>query len=162
MIAAVVIALMALAVAARSMVRVPEGSAYVVERLGRPFRTLSPGMHVLTPFIDRVAFRYSTLPRGEELSGAAVTHDNVPVRVTSTVRWRIADPRTAAYAAADVAELVRGVVMSAQRDWIAGRAWDDVRETTRELEAAVERSAAAAEGSGVELLAVTVRAIDRA
>ena len=43
---------------------VPDDSAYVVERLGRYLRTLPPGLHVLVPVIDRVAFRYSLRPLG--------------------------------------------------------------------------------------------------
>ena len=40
----------------RSIRIVPTQSAYIVERLGRYSKTLGPGFHVLTPFLDRVAY----------------------------------------------------------------------------------------------------------
>ena len=89
---------------------VPADSAYVVERLGRYHRTLPAGFHVVMPVLDAVRFRFSLLPKDEELSGTCITLDNVPVTITSTFRWQIADPQKAAYAAANLGDYARGIV----------------------------------------------------
>ena len=74
----IVLTVFAVAVFSKSVIVVPNGEAWVLERLGRYDRTLPPGLHVIFPFTDRVAFRYSVQPKDEELSDQCVTRDNVP------------------------------------------------------------------------------------
>jgi regulator of protease activity HflC (stomatin/prohibitin superfamily) len=159
---AVIVTILALVVVARSAKVVPANTAYVVERLGRYHATLTPGLHILLPFLDRIAARHSLQPREEELSDVCITLDNVTVKLTTTFTWQIVDPEKAAYAAADISDFVVGVVRSAQRQWVAGRAWDDARETTRELSAAVVRSTSqAVTPNGVQVAGFDVRRIAR-
>ena len=162
MLAAAVILIIGAVVTMRSVIVVRDGSAYVVERLGRYHRTLPAGIHVLTPFVDAVRFHYSLAPADEQLTDNCITLDNVPVTITSTFRWQIADAQKAAYAAADVKDYVRGVVQSAQRRCISERRWKDLPETTRELQQCVLRAAAepAAQG-GVKIIEHDVGKIDR-
>lgn len=101
---------------ARSVVIVPAGHAYVVERLGKYGRTLRPGFAFLLPFVEAVRFRHATTERVLELeSSEAVTEDNVVVRQTSTVRWRVTDAARASYAVADVAAAMREALLAAIR-----------------------------------------------
>jgi regulator of protease activity HflC (stomatin/prohibitin superfamily) len=141
---------------------VPDGSAYVVERLGRYHRTLPPGLHVLVPVIDRVAFRYSLGPRSDDVSDTAITLDNIPLTIRSTLRWQIADAREAAYGMNDPVFYATTLIRTTQRAWIARHAWSDARESTRQLEADVARAAEdAAQRVGLRVIEVTVDAIDR-
>lgn len=141
---------------------VPDEAAYVVERLGRYHRTLLAGVHFLAPLVDRVAFRYSLLPKDHDLADTCITHDNITVAVASRFRWQIADPERAAYASASETDFVITLVRTLVRKWIGERAWNDVRETTRELEAAVLREAAnAAEQAGVKIVAFDVQKIEQ-
>lgn len=148
----------AVMVAFQCVVVVPEGSAFVVERIGQYQGTLMPGRHVLVPFIDRVAYRYSLQPSDAEITEQCITSDNVPVRVVSVVRAQIVDPRRAAYGSANAADAVLALVRTRQRQWIGERRWSDVRESTREMEAAV---AGAVEELGVEILNVETKQIER-
>jgi regulator of protease activity HflC (stomatin/prohibitin superfamily) len=162
MAAVAIIALLLVIVGWKCVTVVPDGSAWVVERLGRYHRTLPPGRHVLAPFVDQIRFRYSTEAREEQLSDVCITRDNVPIRVTSIVRARISDPRQAAYASASAGDFVVTLVRTHQRDWIAARAWNDVRESTREMEAAVEEAVhEPAAQAGIEILALEVQSIER-
>ncbi|HEX6275884.1 MAG TPA: SPFH domain-containing protein, partial [Polyangiaceae bacterium] len=107
MVIAVVVAMSFMVVFSKSVIVVPAGDAWIVERLGRSHVTLPPGLHVITPFTDRVAFRFSVQPREEEVSDQCVTRDNVPVRVTSLFRAQIANPERAAYASANAGDSVK-------------------------------------------------------
>jgi regulator of protease activity HflC (stomatin/prohibitin superfamily) len=53
-IALIVVALLVIIVIAKSVTIVPQAQAKVVERLGRYSRTLTPGLNILVPFVDRV------------------------------------------------------------------------------------------------------------
>ena len=121
---------------------VPDGSAYVVERLGRYYKTLNPGLNILVPVIDRIAFRYSLLPIEESLTDTCITRDNLAISIATTLRWQIVDPRLAAYESANVTDFVTGLVRTCLRQWIAERSWDEVRENTRDLQQGVVRLAA--------------------
>src|SRR5688500_14717746 len=147
----------------RSVKVVPADTAYVVERLGRYFATLRAGMPLVLPFLDRIAFRYSLLPREDQLTDRCITLDNIPVSVTSSFRWEIADPRAAAYNSPNAAEFVMELIRSRQRQWIREHAWSDVREPTRELQGAVLRAAAEpAAQVGVKIADVHVQDVKRA
>lgn len=124
---------------------VPAGHAFVVERLGRYHRTLPAGTHFLVPLIDRVAFRFPLTPRDAEVTETAITLDNVAVKIAANVRAQIVDPQAAAYGTADVAEFVKTIVRTHLRNEIAKRNFEDARETTRELQAAVLRAVAEGE-----------------
>lgn len=144
------------------IVVVPMNHAYVVERLGRYFKTLSPGLNILVPVIDRVAFRYSLLPQQLDLTDNCITLDNVPFTVASSVQWQIAEPHVAAYAAANLTDLVAGLVRSCQRQWISEQQSKDVRETTRSFQQAVLRAAAEpAAKVGVKIVDHDVKRIER-
>jgi|SRR5687767_15852167 len=141
---------------------VPDGSAYVVERLGRYHRTLNPGLNILVPVIDRVAFRYSLLSKDEPLTDNCITRDNVAISIATTLRWQILDARRAAYESANVADFVTGLVRKCQRQWIAERSWDEVRENTRDLQHGVVRLAAdSAAETGAKIERLDVKRIAR-
>ncbi len=143
-----------------SVIVVPHDAAYVVERLGAYRQTLTEGLHVLTPFVDRIAFRYTLRRTEDELSDRCITEDNVPVNVTSSYTWRIVDPRLFAYSTANGAEFVSNLIRSHQRKWIGERPLNTARETKRELEVLLPTSVSepAREG-GAEVLSVTIYAI---
>jgi regulator of protease activity HflC (stomatin/prohibitin superfamily) len=146
----------------RSVIVVPADSAYVVERLGRYRATLGAGVHVLTPFIDRLAFRFSLRPKDERLTDRCITIDNVPVSITSSIRWEIVEPRDAAYNSADPKQFVTELVRTRQRQWIGEHTWKDVRETTRELRSAVLHAAVEpAAQAGVKITEVEIEQIAR-
>ena len=60
---------------------VPAGRAYVVERLGKFHATLSPGLHLLIPFVDRIAYAHDLRETFIPLRGSAVSRDNVILEV---------------------------------------------------------------------------------
>ena len=56
---ALVLAIIAIIFVVRTIKIVPQQSAFVVERLGKYDRTLTPGLSFVVPFVDRVAYRHS-------------------------------------------------------------------------------------------------------
>jgi regulator of protease activity HflC (stomatin/prohibitin superfamily) len=77
---------------------VPQQSAYVVERLGKYSRTLQAGVHVLTPFFDRIAYRHSLKEQALDVpEQVCITRDNVQVGVDAVLYMQVLDPHLASY-----------------------------------------------------------------
>jgi regulator of protease activity HflC (stomatin/prohibitin superfamily) len=91
---------------------VPQQSAWVVERLGKFDQILEPGLNVIIPFIDRVAYRHSLkevpLDVAEQV---CITKDNTQLVVDGLIYFQVTDPRLASYGTSDY---VTAIVQLAQ------------------------------------------------
>ncbi|MFT5233593.1 MAG: regulator of protease activity HflC (stomatin/prohibitin superfamily) [Candidatus Krumholzibacteriia bacterium] len=77
---------------------VPQKSAFVVERLGKYTRTLKAGFHILTPFMDRVAYRHSLKEVVVDVPPQmCITRDNIAVEVDGVLYLQVIDPVKASY-----------------------------------------------------------------
>ena len=77
---------------------VPQKSAYIVERLGKYSRTLKAGFHILTPFMDRVAYKHSLKEVAVDVPPQmCITRDNIAVEVDGVLYMQVLDPVKASY-----------------------------------------------------------------
>ncbi|HMN37513.1 MAG TPA: SPFH domain-containing protein [Hyphomicrobium sp.] len=77
---------------------VPQGFNYTVENLGRYTRTLTPGMHVLIPVLERVAHQMNMKEQVMDIpSQDVITRDNAMVRVDGVAFFQILNAAKAAY-----------------------------------------------------------------
>jgi regulator of protease activity HflC (stomatin/prohibitin superfamily) len=77
---------------------VPQGREYTVERFGRYTRTLSPGLHVITPYIEAVGAQLNMMEQVLDVpSQEVITKDNAMVTVDGVVFFQILDAAKAAY-----------------------------------------------------------------
>ncbi len=77
---------------------VPQSEVYVIERFGKYTKTLTAGLSVIIPFLDRVAHRLSILERQlPEFTISVITRDNVEVRLETTVFYRVVDASRTVY-----------------------------------------------------------------
>ena len=77
---------------------VPQQNAWVVERLGKYFVTLTPGLSFLVPFIDRVAYRHSLKEIPLDVpSQVCITKDNTQLQVDGIIYFQVTDPMRASY-----------------------------------------------------------------
>jgi hypothetical protein len=84
---------------ANTIVRfVPQQTAWVVERMGKFQRVLEPGLAVLLPFLDRIAYVKSLKEVAIEIpSQSAITADNVTLDLDGVLYTRVFDPYKARY-----------------------------------------------------------------
>src|SRR5579871_173855 len=86
-----IIAIVVVILVARTATVVPQQSAYVVERLGRYSRTLHAGFHILTPFVERIAYRHSLKEQALDVpEQICITRDNVQVGVDAVLDMHLA------------------------------------------------------------------------
>ncbi len=81
---------------------IPQQSAIVVDRLGRYYETMEPGLRFLIPLVDRVAYKHSLKEIPLDVpSQICITKDNTQLQVDGILYFQITDPRLASYGTSD-------------------------------------------------------------
>src|SRR4051812_35907827 len=81
---------------------VPQQNAWIVERLGKFNEVLEPGLNILIPFIDRVAYRHSLKEVPLDVpEQVCITKDNTQLAVDGLIYFQVTDPRLASYGTSD-------------------------------------------------------------
>jgi regulator of protease activity HflC (stomatin/prohibitin superfamily) len=85
-------------IAAKTIKIVPQQHAWVLERLGRYHATLTPGLTIVVPFIDRVAYKHvlKEIPL-EVPSQVCITRDNTQLQVDGVLYFQVTDAMKASY-----------------------------------------------------------------
>ncbi len=120
-IAAGVVVLFILYVASRTVRIIPQARAGVVERLGRYSRTLTPGLTIVVPFIDKVK---PLIDLREQVvafpPNGVITEDNVTVNIDSVLYFTITDPKAATYEIANPLQAIEQLTVTTLRNVIGG------------------------------------------
>ena len=119
------VALVLLIVAAIFVVRaikvVPQQSAWVVERLGKYSATLKPGLNVLVPFVDKVAYEHSLKEIPLDVpSQVCITKDNTQLHVDGILYFQVTDPMRASYGSSNYIVAITQLAQTTLRS-IVGR-----------------------------------------
>jgi regulator of protease activity HflC (stomatin/prohibitin superfamily) len=116
-----VIALFVLVMLARTIRVIPQARAGVVERLGRYSRTLTPGLTIVIPFIDRVR---PLLDLREQVISfdpqPVITEDNLVVNIDTVLYYQITDPKSATYEIANPVDAIDMLSITTLRNVIGG------------------------------------------
>ena len=77
---------------------VPQQHAWIVERLGKYHATLAPGLNIVIPFIDRIAYKHvlKEIPL-DVPSQVCITRDNTQLQVDGIIYFQVTDPMRASY-----------------------------------------------------------------
>jgi regulator of protease activity HflC (stomatin/prohibitin superfamily) len=77
---------------------VPQQEAWVMERLGRFDSVLEPGMTIIIPVIQRVAYKHSLKEQAIDVTAqTAISNDNVTLSIDGVLYVKIIDPKSASY-----------------------------------------------------------------
>ncbi|MET0161901.1 MAG: SPFH domain-containing protein [Microbacteriaceae bacterium] len=117
----VVVAIFVLVVLVRAIRIVPQATAGVVERLGRYHKTLTPGLNVLVPFIDRMR---PLIDLREQVVSfppqPVITEDNLVVSIDTVVYFQVTDARAATYEIANYLGAVEQLTTTTLRNVVGG------------------------------------------
>ena len=99
---AIVILVVAVTFVMKAVKVVPQQNAWVMERLGRFHAVLQPGLNIVIPFIDRIAYRHSLkeVPL-DTPSQVCITKDNTQLQVDGVLYFQVTDPQRASYGASN-------------------------------------------------------------
>jgi regulator of protease activity HflC (stomatin/prohibitin superfamily) len=77
---------------------VPQKSAFIVERLGKFQATLVAGLHILIPFVDKVAYKHTLKEQAVDVPPqVCITKDNISVEVDGILYLQVVDAKRASY-----------------------------------------------------------------
>lgn len=98
---------------------VPQQHAWVIERLGRFHATLAPGLNLVIPFVDRVAYRHilKEIPL-DVPSQVCITKDNTQLAVDGVLYFQVTDPRLASYGSSDYIAAITQLAQTTLRSLI--------------------------------------------
>jgi regulator of protease activity HflC (stomatin/prohibitin superfamily) len=72
---------------------VPQQTAYILERLGKFYAVLQPGINFIIPFFDRIAYKYTLKETAIDIpEQICITRDNVQVRMDGVIFIQVIDP----------------------------------------------------------------------
>jgi regulator of protease activity HflC (stomatin/prohibitin superfamily) len=95
---ALILLVIAIIFIVRTFKIVPQQNAWVVERLGKYDRTLTPGLKFVIPFVERVAYKHSLKEVPLDVpSQVCITRDNTQLQVDGILYFQVTDPMRASY-----------------------------------------------------------------
>jgi regulator of protease activity HflC (stomatin/prohibitin superfamily) len=98
LVTALVFVLLVVVLIIKTAVVVPQKSQFVVERLGKYAKTIGAGLHILIPFIDRIAYKRSLKEEVMDIPAqTCITRDNVSVTIDGVLYIRVMDAKMSAY-----------------------------------------------------------------
>lgn len=112
---------------------VPQQHAWVVERLGKYHATLEPGLNIVLPFIDRIAYKHSLkeIPLDVPMQ-VCITKDNTQLEVDGILYFQVTDPMRASYGSSNYIAAISQLAQTTLRS-VIGRMELDKTFEEREL-----------------------------
>ncbi|HLX24524.1 MAG TPA: SPFH domain-containing protein [Usitatibacter sp.] len=113
---------------------VPQQNAWVIERFGKYFRVLEPGLNLIVPFFDRVAYRHSLKEVPLDVpEQVCITKDNTQLSVDGILYFQVVDPRLASYGSSDYIMAITQLAQTALRSAIGKMELDKTFESRDEI-----------------------------
>ncbi len=140
---------------------VPQQTAYVVERLGKFYAVLQPGINFIIPFFDRVAYKYTLKESAIDIpEQICITNDNVQVRMDGVIFIQVIDAKKAAYGISNYTFAVTQLAQTTMRSEIGKLALDKTFEERMTINrAVVDAIDEAATSWGVKVLRYEIKNI---
>src|SRR5262245_13262204 len=165
MVAWIVIAIVLLLVIVtlmRTVRIVPQARAGVVERFGRYSRTLTPGLALVVPFVDRVR---PLLDLREQVVSfqpqPVITEDNLVVNIDSVLYFQVTDPKAATYEIANYVQGIEQLTVTTLRNVIGTMTLEKTLTSRDEINAQLRGVLDDATGKwGIRVNRVELKAID--
>ncbi|MDE0545589.1 SPFH domain-containing protein [Microbacterium sp. C7(2022)] len=158
----VVIAIFVVVVIFRSIRIIPQANAGVVERLGKYQRTLTPGLNLLVPFIDRLR---PLIDLREQVVSfppqPVITEDNLVVSIDTVVYFQVTDARAATYEIANYLGAVEQLTTTTLRNVVGGLNLEEALTSRDEINSKLRVVLDEATGKwGIRVSRVELKAID--
>lgn len=126
---------------------VPQQHAWVVERLGKYHATLGPGLNIVLPFIDRVAYKHSLKEIPLDVpSQVCITKDNTQLQVDGILYFQVTDAMRASYGSSNYIAAITQLAQTTLRSVIGrmelDKTFEEREHINKAIVSAIDESAA--------------------
>ena len=122
---------------------VPQGEEWIVERLGKYHGTIKPGLNILIPYLDNVAYKLITKDIILDVQEQEViTRDNAVILTNAIAFVKVTDPVKAVYGVTDFAEAIRNLIMTTLRSIVGEMDLDAALSSRDKIKARLRESIA--------------------
>lgn len=122
---------------------VSQGEEWIVERLGKYHGTLRPGLNILIPYLDRVAYKLVTKDIILDVQEQEViTRDNAVILTNAIAFVKVTDPVKAVYGVTDFSEAIRNLIMTTLRSIVGEMELDEALSSRDKIKARLRESIA--------------------
>ena len=113
---------------------VPQQQAWVIERLGKFYGVLPPGLSLIVPFFDKVAYRHSLKEVPLDIpEQVCITKDNTQLAVDGIIYYQVSDPKLASYGSSDYVLAISQLAQTALRSEVGKMELDKTFESRDEI-----------------------------
>src|SRR5215212_358723 len=113
---------------------VPQQYAVVVERLGKFHEVLEPGLNLIIPFLDRIAYMHSLKEVPVDVpEQTCITKDNTQLAVDGILYYQVTDPRLASYGSANYLAAISQLAQTTLRSVIGKMELDKTFESREDI-----------------------------
>ncbi|MCU0920454.1 MAG: paraslipin [Burkholderiaceae bacterium] len=156
---AIVVAVIAAIFIFQTFKIVPQQNAWVVERLGKFDRTLTPGLKFVIPFVERVAYKHSLKEVPLDVpSQVCITKDNTQLQVDGIIYFQVTDPMRASYGSSNYVFAITQLAQTLLRSVIGKMELDRTFEERDSINASVVNALdEAAQNWGVKVLRYEIK-----
>jgi regulator of protease activity HflC (stomatin/prohibitin superfamily) len=135
---ALLILIAAIIFAVKALKVVPQQNSWVVERLGRFHAALSPGLNIVIPFIDNVAYKHMLKEVPLDVpSQVCITKDNTQLQVDGILYFQVTDPKLASYGTSNYVMAITQLAQTTLRSVIGKMELDKTFEERDDINRAV-------------------------
>jgi regulator of protease activity HflC (stomatin/prohibitin superfamily) len=139
--ATLILFVVALIVVVKAIRVVPQQHAWIVERLGRFFAVLEPGLNFVIPFVDRVAYRHDLREIPLDVPPQiCITKDNTQLQVDGILFYQVTDPKLASYGSSNYVSAITQLAQTTLRSVIGRMELDRTFEERDQINATVVAS----------------------
>ena len=138
---------------------VPQQYALVIERLGKFHSTLAPGLNIVVPFIDRVAYKHMLKEVPLDVpSQICITRDNTQLQVDGILYFQVTEPKLASYGTSNYVVAITQLAQTTLRSVIGKMELDKTFEEREHINSAVVAALDEAASSwGVKVLRYEIK-----
>ncbi len=132
----VVFLVLVLVTIAKGVRLVPQGSKWVVQRLGKYHGTLNPGLNIIIPYVDDVSYKVTTKDIVLDIpSQEVITRDNAVIIANAVAYINIISPEKAVYGVEDYRLAIQNLVQTSLRAIVGEMALDDALSSRDQIKA---------------------------
>jgi regulator of protease activity HflC (stomatin/prohibitin superfamily) len=141
---------------------VPQGYAYTVESFGRYTRTLTPGLNILIPFVERIGRRLNMMEQVLDIpTQEVITRDNASVAADGVAFYQVLDAAAAAYEVSGLENAILNLVMTNLRSVMGSMDLDDLLSNRDAISERILRVADQAANSwGIKITRIEIKDIN--